>query len=50
MALWPHSASKPKTRYHAGHGSTEAFVAARMLTDHAKDRVVIREVGLPRPE
>jgi NAD(P)-dependent dehydrogenase (short-subunit alcohol dehydrogenase family) len=44
------TASKPKTRYHAGHGSTAAVVAARTLTDHAKDRVVIREVGLPRPE
>jgi NAD(P)-dependent dehydrogenase (short-subunit alcohol dehydrogenase family) len=44
------TASKPKTRYHAGHGSAQAFVAARTLTDHAKDRVVIHEVGLPRPE
>jgi NAD(P)-dependent dehydrogenase (short-subunit alcohol dehydrogenase family) len=44
------TAEKPKTRYHAGHGSKEAFVASRTLTDHAKDRVVVREVGLPRPE
>jgi hypothetical protein len=44
------TASKPKTRYHAGHGATEAVVAARTLTDHAKDRVVIHEVGLPAPE
>jgi NAD(P)-dependent dehydrogenase (short-subunit alcohol dehydrogenase family) len=44
------TASKPKTRYHAGHGSKEAFVAARTLTDHAKDRLAARELGLPRPE
>jgi NAD(P)-dependent dehydrogenase (short-subunit alcohol dehydrogenase family) len=44
------TASKPKTRYHAGHGSKEAFVAARTLTDHAKDRLAAREIGLPRPE
>src|SRR4051794_3237568 len=31
--------------YHAGHGSREAFVAARTLTDHAKDRAVAHEVG-----
>ncbi|MGZ6616816.1 MAG: SDR family NAD(P)-dependent oxidoreductase [Solirubrobacteraceae bacterium] len=30
------TAEKPKTRYHAGHGSKEAFVAARTLTDRAK--------------
>ena len=44
------TAEKPKTRYHAGHGSKEAFVAARTLTDHAKDRIVAHEVGLPRPQ
>jgi NAD(P)-dependent dehydrogenase (short-subunit alcohol dehydrogenase family) len=44
------TAAKPKTRYHAGHGSKEAFVAARTLTDHVKDRLVVHEVGLPRPE
>lgn len=44
------TAGKPKTRYHAGHGSKQAFVAARTLTDHAKDLVVAREVGLPKPE
>jgi len=44
------TADRPKTRYHAGHGSKVAFVAARTLTDHAKDRVVVREVGLPPPE
>jgi NAD(P)-dependent dehydrogenase (short-subunit alcohol dehydrogenase family) len=44
------TAEKPKTRYHAGHGSKGAFVAARTLTDHAKDRLVVHEVGLPRPE
>ena len=43
------TASKPKTRYHAGHGSKEAFVAARTLTDHAKDRLAAHELGLPRP-
>ena len=44
------TAEKPKTRYHAGHGSKQAFVAARTLTDHAKDRIVAHEVGLPPPE
>ena len=44
------TADKPKTRYHAGHGSKEAFVAARTLTDRAKDMLVAREVGLPRPK
>jgi NAD(P)-dependent dehydrogenase (short-subunit alcohol dehydrogenase family) len=44
------TAEKPKTRYHAGHGSKEAFVASRTLTDHAKDRIVAHEVGLPRPQ
>ena len=44
------TAEKPKTRYHAGHGSKQAFVAARTLTDHAKDRLVVHEVGLPRPQ
>ena len=44
------TAVRPKTRHHAGHGSKEAYVAARTLTDHTKDRVVAREVGLPRPE
>lgn len=44
------TADKPKTRYHAGHGSKEAFAAARTLTDHAKDRIAVHEVGLPRPE
>jgi hypothetical protein len=44
------TADKPQTRYHAGHGSKEAFVAARTLSDHAKDTLVAHEVGLPRPE
>src|SRR3954452_23403630 len=38
------------SRYHAGHGSREAFVAARTLTDHGKDRAIAHEVGLARPE
>ena len=42
------TASKPKTRYHAGHGSKAAFLASRTLTDHAKDRVVAHQLGLPR--
>ena len=44
------TARKPKTRYHAGHGSKEAFVAARTLPDHVKDRLAAREIGLPQPE
>lgn len=43
------TASRPKTRYHAGRGSKAAFVASRALTDHAKDKVVARALGLPRP-
>jgi NAD(P)-dependent dehydrogenase (short-subunit alcohol dehydrogenase family) len=41
---------KPETRYHAGHGSKEAFMAARTLSDHAKDLAVAHEIGLPKPE
>ena len=44
------TADKPKTRYHAGHGSKEAYMAARTLSDRAKDMAVAREIGLPRPE
>lgn len=43
------TASRPKTRYHAGRGSKAAFVASRALTDHAKDKAVARALGLPRP-
>ena len=44
------TAKKPKTRYHAGHGSKEAFLASRTLSDHAKDKAVVHEMGLPEPE
>jgi NAD(P)-dependent dehydrogenase (short-subunit alcohol dehydrogenase family) len=41
---------KPDARYHAGHGSKEAFMASRTLSDHAKDKAVVHEIGLPEPE
>jgi NAD(P)-dependent dehydrogenase (short-subunit alcohol dehydrogenase family) len=44
------TAKNPRTRYHAGRGSHEAFLAARTLSDHAKDKAVVHEVGLPEPE
>jgi NAD(P)-dependent dehydrogenase (short-subunit alcohol dehydrogenase family) len=44
------TSSKPDARYHAGHGSKEAFLASRTLSDHAKDKAVVHEIGLPAPE
>ena len=38
----------PKSRYHAGHGSKQAYLASRTLSDHAKDALVAREIGLDR--
>lgn len=43
------TARRPKTRYHAGRGSKGAFVASRALTDHAKDKALVRALDLPRP-
>lgn len=42
------TATKPKTRYLAGHGAEAAATLAR-LGDGVKDRAVAKEVGLPAP-
>jgi NAD(P)-dependent dehydrogenase (short-subunit alcohol dehydrogenase family) len=43
------TSDKPKTRYLAGHGGRETAVAAA-LPDRARDRALVRELGLPKPE
>src|SRR5262245_3907677 len=43
------TSDKPKTRYAAGHGAKAAITMARTLPDHAKDRAIAHEVGLPEP-
>ena len=40
---------RPKTRYLAGHGGRQVQAAAA-LPDHARDRALARELGLPKPE
>jgi NAD(P)-dependent dehydrogenase (short-subunit alcohol dehydrogenase family) len=40
----------PETRYLAGHGAKATATMARTMPDHAKDRLIAREVGLPAPE
>jgi NAD(P)-dependent dehydrogenase (short-subunit alcohol dehydrogenase family) len=42
------TSDKPKTRYLAGHGGKEVAVAAE-LPDRARDRALVRELGLPKP-
>ena len=44
------TSDKPNTRYLAGHGAKAAATMARTLPDHAKDRAIAHEVGLPEPE
>ena len=39
----------PKTRYLVGHGGRQTAVAAA-LPDRARDRALVRELGLPKPE
>ncbi len=41
--------TSPKTRYLAGHGGKEVAIAAA-LPDRARDRALVRELGLPKPE
>jgi NAD(P)-dependent dehydrogenase (short-subunit alcohol dehydrogenase family) len=43
------TSDKPKTRYLAGHGGKQTAVAAA-LPDRARDRALIRELGLPKPD
>jgi len=43
------TADKPKTRYLVGHGGKQTAVAAA-LPDRARDRALVRELGLPTPE
>lgn len=43
------TSDKPKTKYLAGHGGRQVQVAAA-LPDHARDRALARELGLPKPE
>ncbi len=43
------TSDKPKTRYLVGHGGKQTAVAAA-LPDRARDRALVRELGLPKPE
>jgi NAD(P)-dependent dehydrogenase (short-subunit alcohol dehydrogenase family) len=43
------TSDKPKTRYLVGHGGKETALAAAM-PDHARDRALAHELGLPSPE
>jgi NAD(P)-dependent dehydrogenase (short-subunit alcohol dehydrogenase family) len=40
---------KPKTRYLAGKGATEAALLAHTLSDRLKDKAIAKEVGIPDP-
>lgn len=41
---------RPETRYLAGHGAKATAAMAHTLPDHAKDRAIAHEAGLPAPE
>ena len=43
------TSDRPRTRYLAGHGGRQ-IQAAAALPDHARDRALVRELGLPEPE
>jgi NAD(P)-dependent dehydrogenase (short-subunit alcohol dehydrogenase family) len=43
------TSDKPKTRYLVGHGGKQVAIAAA-LPDRARDRALVRELGLPKPE
>jgi hypothetical protein len=43
------TSDKPKTRYLVGHGGKQVAIAAA-LPDRARDRALVRERGLPKPE
>ncbi len=42
------TSDKPKTRYLVGHGGRETALAAA-LPDRARDKALVRELGLPSP-
>jgi NAD(P)-dependent dehydrogenase (short-subunit alcohol dehydrogenase family) len=43
------TSDKPKTRYLVGHGGRQTALAAA-LPDRARDKALVRELGLPKPE
>lgn len=43
------TADKPETRYLVGHGAKAVGVAAA-LPDHLRDRALVHELGLPKPD
>ena len=43
------TSGRPKTKYLAGHGGRQVQAAAA-LPDHARDRALARELGLPKPD
>jgi short-subunit dehydrogenase len=43
------TSDKPKTKYLVGHGGKKTAVAAA-LPDGARDRALVHELGLPKPE
>ena len=43
------TSGRPKARYLAGHGGRQVQAAAA-LPDHARDRALAHELGLPKPE
>ena len=43
------TSDKPKTRYLVGHGGKQVALAAA-LPDQARDRALVRDLGLPKPE
>lgn len=43
------TSDKPETRYLVGHGAKEVGVAAA-LPDHLRDRALVHELGLPKPD
>ena len=43
------TSDKPKTKYLVGHGGKQTAVAAA-LPDRARDRALVHELGLPKPE
>lgn len=44
------TSDRPRTRYLAGKGAREAAILARIVSDHAKDLAIAKDVGLPKPE
>ncbi len=44
------TSDRPRTRYLAGKGARKAAILARIVSDHAKDLAIAKDVGLPKPE